>query len=266
MKNLVKAKIAAGQRPLGTFYHTGSEITVELLAMAGMDYIILDTEHGPFDVESGLGIIRAAKYAGTTPFVRVKDSTRPSILKMLDAGAMGIIIPNVHSAAEARDIVKYGKYFPVGERGIAMSPGTGYWQQDWAKAGLDNYMSVSNSETMLLPQCETLGCLNEIEEIVAIDGIDGIFVGPFDLSGAMGKPGDFSNPDHIEALERVVRVCKEAGKAAFIFSGTVEDALKRYDQGYDSVTYSVDSLMLMEAARQAVAQLTPESQVTPPTV
>lgn len=255
MKNLVKAKIEDGDRPLGTFFHTGSEVTAEVLGYAGLDYYIIDTEHGPFDTESAADYIRAGKFAGSTPFVRVKDSSRASILKMLDAGAMGLIIPNVRSLAEAREIVQWGKYFPVGQRGIAMTSGTGYWQQDWARAGLDNYMRISNVETMLIPQCETVGCLEAIEQIVALDGVDGIFVGPFDLSAALGKPGDFSNPAHVAAIERVVNACRAAGKASFIFSATEQDAQLRYEQGFDSVTYSMDSLLLMEAVRGIVRRL-----------
>ena len=255
MKNLVKAKIEAGGHPLGTFYHTGSEITAELMGHAGLDYFVIDTEHGPFDVEMARDLIRAGKFAGSTPFVRVKDSSRASILKMLDAGAMGIIIPNVRSFEEAQEIVRWGKFFPVGERGIAMTPGTGYMQQDWARAGLDNYMAITNAQTMLIPQCETVGCLNDIERIAGLEGIDGIFVGPFDLSGALGKPGDFTNPEHIAAIQRVVTACRNAGKAAFIYSGTEEDARQRYAQGFDSVTYSVDSVLLMDALREVVARL-----------
>lgn len=255
MKNLVKAKIAAGERPVGTFYHTGSEITAELMGMGGLDYFVVDTEHAPFDVETTLNLIRAGKYGGATPFVRVKDSSRNSILKMLDAGAMGLIIPNVRSFEEAQEIVKWGKFFPVGERGIAMTAGTGYMQQPWAAAGLDQYMSITNAETMLIPQCETTGCLDDLERIVNLDGIDGIFVGPFDLSGALGAPGDFTNPEHIAALERVVKACREAGKASFIFSGTVEDAKFRFEQGYDSVTYGVDSMMLLDAIRDVMGRL-----------
>lgn len=255
MQNLVKAKIAAGGRPLGTFYHTGSAITAELMGLGGFDYFVIDTEHGPFEPESVLDLVRAGKHAGCTPFVRVKDSSRAAILKTLDAGAMGLIIPNVRSFEEAQEIVQWGKFFPIGERGIAMTPGTSYWQQDWARAGLDNYMAVSNAQTMLIPQCETTGCLADLEQIVALDGIDGIFVGPFDLSGALGAPGDFSNPEHSEAIEKVVRVCREAGKPSFIFSGTAADAKLRFEQGFDSVTYSVDSLLLLDAIRAAVAEL-----------
>ena len=255
MKNLVKSKIEAGDHPLGTFFQTGSETTAEVLGHAGLDYYIVDTEHGPFSAESAAGFIRAGKFAGTTPFVRVKDSSRSAIMKALDAGAAGVIVPNVRSLDEAKQIVMHGKYFPLGGRGIAATPGTGYWQQAWARSGLDRYMAISNAETMLIPQCETAGCLREIEEIAALDGIDGIFVGPFDLSAALGRPGDFGNPDQIAAIDRVLKACQAVGKASFIFSTTIDDARQRYEQGFDSVAYSVDSVLLMDAVRGLVKQL-----------
>ena len=255
MQNDVRAIIEAGEHPLGTFFQLGNETAAECMGYGGFDYIVLDTEHGPFDVETSLSLIRAAKSAGCVPFARVKDSSRASILKMLDAGALGIIIPNVRSLDEAREIVKWGKYFPVGERGIAPTPGTHYWYDEYATKGLDNCMRVSNDRVMLIPQCETVGCLNDIEEIVRLDGIDGIFVGPFDLSAALGRPGDFANPEHVAAISRVQRACQEAGKASFIYSPTVEDAKNRIRQGFDSVTYSMDALLLIEAVKHAVAQL-----------
>ncbi len=151
MQNDVRAIIEAGEHPLGTFFQLGNQTAAECMGYGGFDYIVIDTEHGPFDVETSLSLIRAAKSAGCVPFARVKDSSRASILKMLDAGALGIIIPNVRSLDEAREIVKWGKYFPVGERGIAPTPGTHYWYDEYATKGLDNYMRVSNDRVMLIP-------------------------------------------------------------------------------------------------------------------
>ena len=255
MRNDVEAMIEVGDHPLGTFFQLGNQTAVECVAYGGVDFIIIDTEHGPFDVETSLDLIRAAKSAGCVPFARVKDSSRASILKMLDAGALGIIIPNVRSLEEAREIVRWGKYFPIGERGIAPTPGAHYWTDDYATAGLGNFMRVCNEQTMLIPQCETLGCLNDIEAIARLEGSDGVFVGPFDLSAALGRPGDFDNPEHIEALDRVQRICREAGKASFIYATTSADARRRIEQGYDSIAYSMDALMLIDAVKRTVAQI-----------
>lgn len=254
MKNLVKAKLDAGERVLGTFFHSGSEVLAECLGYAGLDYFIIDTEHGPMDAQSSVNVIRAAKLAGCTPFARVADSSRAHILKMLEAGAMGIIIPNVRSADEVREIVRHGKYYPRGERGIATTPGNQYWTQPWA-FGIDNYLGTSNNETMLIPQCETRECLEAIEEVAAIDGVDGIFVGPADLSAALGRPGDFSNPEFNEAIDRILAACKAAGKPAFIWSGNEEDTQRRFEQGFNSVTYALEAVVMMNAFRELVQRM-----------
>ena len=119
MKNLLKEKMLNGEQTLGTFHKMGSEIAIELLAYCGMDYVLIDTEHGPFDVESTARFIRAADLAGTTPLVRIKDGERNSILKILDVGAMGLIIPNIETVEEVKSVVSNGKYQPIGNRGIA---------------------------------------------------------------------------------------------------------------------------------------------------
>ena len=250
MKNKIKEKMLKGEKTLGTFHEIGSAVAVECLGYSGLDYVIIDTEHGPFDVETVQNYARAAKVSGITPLVRVKDGQRNSILKMLDVGAMGLIIPNVQSVEEVKNIIKYGKYFPIGERGIAPTSGSSYWYTDYASQGLDHYFEVSNNETLLLPQCETRGCLDNIEEIVALEGVDGIFVGPYDLSTALGKPGQFGDEEVKGAIQKVLDACKKAGKFSFIYAGTESDIKKNYQMGYDSVTYNMDAIVLTEAYKK----------------
>ena len=186
MKNMVREKLLAGEPTLGTFFETGSATVAECLGLAGLDYIIIDTEHGPFNPQSALEFVRAAKLYGLTPFARVQEISRAAILKLLDVGVMGLVIPDVRTVAEVEKIVEYGKYLPLGKRGVANTAGSGFWFEDYAQHGLEHYFEVSNRETMLLPQCETVECLEHLEEIVRVPGIDGISVGPFDLSTALG--------------------------------------------------------------------------------
>ena len=114
---------------------------------------------------------------------------------------------------------------------------------------------MSNRETLLIPQCETAECLEHIEEIVRIDGIDGVFVGPFDLSTALGKPAQFDDPEIKAAIARVQRACKEAGKFSFLFAGTVARARDGFSQGFDSVTIGTDATVLTDAYRALVSQV-----------
>lgn len=254
MNNVVKQKLSNSEAVLGTFFHMGSTTAMECLGISGLDYVIIDTEHGPFDVESAMEFIRAAELKGITPFARIKDITRSSILKMLDAGAKGLIIPCVETVEQVRSIVEYGKYAPVGKRGFIFSRVAEYGNSVDASS-IDNYMRICNENTMLIPQCETLGCLESIEEIVLIDGVDGIFVGPYDLSIAMNIPGQFDDPDFKNALNRVLNACRNADKPLFIFTGSSEAAKSYIKEGYNGIAYNLDTAMYINAFKNAIKEI-----------
>lgn len=251
MKNVLREKMLRGEKTLGTFLELGTATSAQCLGLAGLDYLIVDTEHGPFNPQSALEFIRAAKLNNITPLARVQEISRAAILKLLDVGAMGIIIPCVNSLEEAEQIVSYGKYSPLGERGVANTAGSGFWFEDYACHGMPYYFEVSNRESMLLPQCETLGCLEHLEQIVALPGIDGIFVGPFDLSTAMGIPGQFDKPEFKDALRHVQAVCAAHKKPSIIFAASQQAAREGFELGYDSVTYGMDATVLVNAFKAA---------------
>jgi len=255
MKNSMREKMLRGEKTLGTFFSLGSGSVAECLGLAGLDYMIIDTEHAAYDSLTVLEFARAAKLYGITPLARAQEISRPAILKLLDAGAMGLIVPCVNTTEEAELIVSYGKYAPQGQRGVAPSAGTDFWMADYAQQGLEHYFETCNRETLLIPQCETLGCLENLEKIVAIDGIDGIFVGPFDLSTAMGIPGQFYRSEFKEALRHIQAVCAEAGKPSIIYAASEASVLEAYDMGYNSVTYSTDAQMLIDSYRNALKNL-----------
>ena len=247
MKNTLKAKMLAGERTLGTFFETGSATVAECLGLAGLDYMIVDTEHGPFDPLSALDFIRAAKLYGLTPLARVQEISRAAILKLLDVGAMGLIIPDVRTVEEVERIVSFGKYPPLGNRGVANTAGSGFWFEEYAQQGLEHYFEVSNAETMLLPQCETVECLNALEEVLRVPGIDGVYVGPFDLSTALGKPGRFDDAEVKDAIAHIQGVCKAMDKRSFIFAADEAAAKRDFALGYESVTLGMDATVLTKA-------------------
>ncbi|MPM19616.1 2-keto-3-deoxy-L-rhamnonate aldolase [bioreactor metagenome] len=254
MNNMVKQKLSNNETVLGTFFQMGSTTAMECLGITGLDYTIIDTEHGPFDVESAMDYIRVAELKNITPFVRIKDITRSSILKMLDAGAKGLIIPCVETVEQVKNIVEYGKYSPVGKRGFIYGRVSEYGNSEDASS-IDKYMKICNDNTMLIPQCETIGCLENIEEIVTMDGVDGIFVGPYDLSIAMGVPGQFDNPEFIKALKRVLDACRNSSKPIFIFTGSIEAAKSYFEEGYNGVAYNLDTAMYINAFKKAIEQI-----------
>ncbi|MEE3361991.1 MAG: aldolase/citrate lyase family protein [Anaerovoracaceae bacterium] len=254
MENRVREKLDAGEKVYGTFIWSSSDTLVECMGYTGLDYVIIDSEHSPIATEGAVNMIRTAKLKGLTPFVRVSDVSRPAILKMLDSGAEALIIPCLRTADEVRKIVEYGKYQPVGQRGFAQCRRAGWGYEDYAK-DLHGYFEVSNAETLLFPMCETAEFLEDIDEIIKIDGVDGIFVGPYDLSVALGKPGVFDTQEFRDSLRRIADVCRENGKYSLIFSNGPEAALEHFSMGYQGTALSMDVQMIIEAYRGDVSQI-----------
>ena len=204
MENLFLEKYLKGEKSLGTFTHLLSAPAVEALARAGLDYVIIDIEHSPIGAEHAAELISTASGAGLAPFVRIDEISRSPVLKMLDAGAAGLIVPQLESVEQAEKLVSWAKFAPLGNRGYCPSRDGGWGMAECYADGMGGYMERANHNTLLLPQCETMGCLENIDEILGMDGVDGIFIGPFDLSIALGIPGDFANERHINADRKSV--------------------------------------------------------------
>lgn len=253
MHNIVLEKFKAGQPCLGTFTHLLSGAALRALGQTGMDYVIIDLEHSPIGPGQAAELICTAKGAGLCPLVRVNAISRGQILKMLDAGAMGLIVPQIRTPEEVRELISYAKFAPLGDRGYCPTGDGGWGYGPEYAEGMAGYMARANRQTLLLPQCETAECLENLEEIVAMEGVDGIFIGPYDLSIALGIPGQFDHPDHIAAVERVRQVCAAAGKLSIIFCGSGRQAGDYFRQGFPNAAVGIDLLTLIEGTRQTVA-------------
>lgn len=254
MHNKVKEMFKRGEPALGTFIQLGSAIAAEAVAYTGFDFIIVDSEHGCFDAHACRDYICAIERAGVTPFVRVPDISRTAVLKMLDIGAQGLIVPFVKSIEQVKALVGYAKFHPLGERGFCPNRGSGWGTLPYAH-DTETYMKICNEQTLLIPQCETLEALENIEGIVSVEGIDGIFIGPMDLSISLGKPNLFDDPAVKAGIERALLACKRAGKFALIFDGNIQSTRERFSQGFHGVGYSMDIFMLMGAYRNAVQEI-----------
>ena len=252
MDNLLKDKLYAQKGPVGIFSALGDINAAEALSLTGVDYIIFDTEHGPYDVEHVAMLLRAVELHDTTAVVRVKDCSRASVLKMLDIGAAGIIIPQIQNVAEINSIVEYGKYYPVGRRGMSFARGAGFGEYEYAKGKIQDYFDTCNCQSLLIPQCETLGCLEHIEEIAQIEGVDGIFVGPYDLSMCMGIAQQFDHPDFLAALERIKKAARDAHKFTMIYCADAALGRQRLQEGFDSVAVGNDINFYIDAVKAMV--------------
>ena len=250
MRNTLKEKLAQGKKPLGTFVGTGSPAVVECLGCAGLDFVILDNEHSPIEAETTADLVRAAELRNVTPLARVREISRPAILKLLDVGVQGLIIPDVRTVDDVRRIVSYAKYAPLGQRGFCPSRKDG-WGTD-PQCGVLDTMTHFNGQTLVIPQCETAEALAEIETIVSMEGVDGIFIGPFDLSISMGMPGDFENPKFCAALERIRNACRAASKPCLIFAGDGAQSAARFAQGYDGVAMSIDAALIIRGIQEQI--------------
>ena len=253
MGNLLKEKIKNKEKVLGTFFELGSMSVIECLGQTGLDFVIIDNEHGPFETESTMNYVRACDNVGLTPLVRVREVSRPAILKPLDIGAKGLIVPCIETVEQAKKIVEYGKFSPIGKRGFCPSR-KDYWGYSHPQGQpIDVGMKHENEETLLIFQCETVGCLENIETIVSMDGGAGIFIGPFDLSISMGIPGEFDNPEFLKAIDKILSTCKKYNKISSVFTGRFDDIDKYYKQGFDIVTYSLDANILVDGFKNIVS-------------
>jgi 2-dehydro-3-deoxyglucarate aldolase/4-hydroxy-2-oxoheptanedioate aldolase len=177
---------------------------VQLLANAGFDFVIIDNEHGPFNIETIADLSRAARYVGLTPIVRVPDLAYPYLAQSLDAGAQGIMLPRVFRIEQVRQAAQIVRYPPAGMRGCAFNRG----HTDFKAGPLAETMAKLNEETMLIIQVETREAVESIEEIVATPGVDVALIGPTDLSIALGVPGQMDAPQLHAAIEKMIAACQ----------------------------------------------------------
>lgn len=208
--NQIKQRRARGENPLGVIIQTGAADNVEMAGAAGLDFVVLDAEHGSLAFDRVVEMLRAADGVGISALVRVPDQTPHHVLRALDAGAMGVVVPNVRNAQEARAIASAAKYLDdsgFGSRGSCPSTRANWHLvRDWPA-----FARWSNENTQVWLLIESLEGVENIEAILDVPGIAAIVPGPFDLAQAMGHNADMSHPDVVAALRRVVGAARKRG-------------------------------------------------------
>jgi len=244
-KNSTKEKIKQGGVAYGVFMTGYGPTTVEMLGHIGFDFVILDAEHSPIDIESCENMVRAAESANITPLIRVAINIRQNILRYLDTGAMGVQIPMVENKEDAQAVVESVKYPPEGQRGLA-----GVRAADYGiPRPLGEYVKDANRETMTIVQIETVKAAGNIKEILTVPGIDVFFIGPNDLSSAMGYPGQQNHPEVQKLISYLVNEIRAAGKAAGTTAYDFDLLKKNKERGFQYICYGLGP-MLMRAGKE----------------
>jgi 2-dehydro-3-deoxyglucarate aldolase/4-hydroxy-2-oxoheptanedioate aldolase len=248
-ENKLKTKLNAGKKTAGAWAQIASPFTAEILSNAGFDWLMLDMEHGPGDILTLISQIHAMKGADCVPLVRTPWNDFVAIKRILDTGAQGVLIPYVNNRAEAEDAVRACKYPLEGIRGVAGSPrAAGYGQN------IGNYLQRTNDQIFIMIAVETPDALANLDEILLVDDLDGVFIGPMDLASSMGYFGDPSQAEVQVAIREVETKVLEAGKVLATTTGTWEQAKQLYARGYQMLMLMADGVSLAKQAKEIVSQ------------
>jgi 4-hydroxy-2-oxoheptanedioate aldolase len=247
-QNNFKRALQAGKPQIGLWSSLSSNYTVEVIAGAGFDWILLDSEHSPADIENLLTQLQAAAPYATHPVVRIPWNDMVTVKRVLDIGAQSLLIPYVSSKEEARDAVSFTRYPPAGVRGVAGTTRATRFGR------IPEYAKRAHEEICVLVQVETQSALDSIEAICGIDGVDGVFIGPADLHASLGHPGETANPKVKPLIDDAIRRIRKAGKAPGILTPNEADARHWLDCGALFVAVGADVGILARGAETLAAK------------
>ena len=251
---LKKSKVFLKQKLLDKELVIGSWITLahpsiaEIMAGSSFDWLAVDLEHSVITIREAEELIRIIDLAGVVPLVRLTSNNSDQIKRVMDAGSHGVIVPMVNCAKDAELAVKAVKYPPFGKRGFGLARAQGYGNR------FKEYLEWQEKHSVVIVQVEHIDAVNNLEEIFGVDGVDGYMIGPYDLSGSLGIPGQFDHPDLLEAMEKIRMVAAKFNKTGGIH--VVEpDALQlkqAIKEGQRFIAYSVDIRMIDQACREGL--------------
>ena len=245
--NKVKWMLKDGKKTIGAWLQLASPVSAEIFGKAGFDWVMIDMEHGPGDIMTLCSQLQALAKYDVVPLARAPWNDFVTIKRMLDAGLYGILIPYVNTKAEAEAAVRACKYPLEGIRGVAPSPRAGGFGMN----GL-NYLLNANDQILVMVQIETPEAVANVEEIATVAGLDGIFIGPMDLSCSMGYFANPGAPQVQEAIRKIEAVALKSDKFLATVAGDIEAAKALYDRGYQLVVPMSDSTSLGKLAMNTV--------------
>jgi len=247
----LKEKLNKKQLTIGSWVTIAHPSVVEIMASAGFEWLTIDMEHSVIELERAQTLISLIQANGMQALVRVPKNEEVIIKRVMDAGADGVIVPMVNSQELAQQAVDYVKYPPVGKRGVGLARAQNYG------IGFDKYKKWLHEKSVIIAQIEHIDGVNNIQQIIDIQGIDGIIIGPYDLSASMGFPGEYHRNDVQEALTKVETACKKTG-ISFGYHVIESDSKvlqEKIDKGYTFLAFSLDFFFLGDKAREEMAKI-----------
>ena len=246
--NGVRTALLKREVTLGAWIQIGHPASAEVMARAGFDWVCVDLEHGIIDLESTANIFRAVGGFDCIPMARLPLNDPIWIHRTLDAGARGLIIPMVKTAAEAEAAIREAKYPPRGTRGFGFSRANRYG------ADFAEYIASANEDIAMIMQIEHKDAIANLDAILQVKGVDGVFIGPLDLSGSMGITGELDHPQMVLALEKYRNACRTHQKSAglHIIRPTDENVRRALDEGYTMLALGLDNIFMEQSARAAL--------------
>ena len=247
----LKQKLKNKELILGSWITLGNTSIAEILANAGYDWLVVDLEHTTISFEQVGELIRTIELSGVSPLVRLTRNDANQIKRVMDAGAQGIVVPMVRSDMDAKKAVAATRYPPIGSRGVGLARAQSYG------ASFKKYLSWQSDfddGPVVVVQIEDIDAVNNLKEILSVEGVDAFFIGPYDLSCSMGIPGEFERPKFRETIEKIIEIGKEMNTVSGLH--VVEPDIHKLNEairvGHKFIAYSVDVRMLDVAARKGV--------------
>lgn len=250
MKTL-KKKLQKNEFTIGSWLTLGHPAVAEIMAKRGFDWLTIDMEHSVITLPQAQQLIQAIELSGVVPVVRVGENDPALIKQVMDAGAHGVIVPMVNSRDDAMRAVRAVKYPPQGTRGVGLARAQGYGFE------FEKYKEWLGRESIIIVQIEHIEAISNLEEILSTEGVDGTIIGPYDLSGSLGKPGSFDNKDVVEALARYEQVCRRFAKPMgfHVVQPDASRALQYINRGYSFVAVGLDTLFLGMKCEEVVERI-----------
>ncbi|MFA4850520.1 MAG: aldolase/citrate lyase family protein [Methanoregula sp.] len=239
------------QISLGCWVQMPDPFSAEIMARAGFDWLAIDLEHGLINLDAAFHLIQVIGNAGALPLIRLHENDPATIRRVMDAGAGGIIVPMVNTAENAARAVDAAKYHPEGQRSFGLGRAHRFGKN------FDSYIRDSNAESIVVVQIEHKDALANLDDILAVHGIDAIVIGPYDLSGSMGIPGKFDDPLFSTRISEIIEKVNKSSVALgiHIVHPSEQDLAMRIQQGFTFIAYGMDTIFLQNGACAAVDEV-----------